>query len=85
MSVTAFLVLLIIAAVVGAIAEAVVGYRTRWGWLGTILIGLIGAWLGTALIAIGPVIGGVHLISAILGAIILVLILKALARPRRTL
>jgi uncharacterized membrane protein YeaQ/YmgE (transglycosylase-associated protein family) len=84
MTVVGFLILLIVAAVVGAIAEAVVGYRTSWGWLGTIIIGLIGAWIGSALFRIGPIIGGTFLISAIIGAIILVALLK-LITGRRTI
>jgi uncharacterized membrane protein YeaQ/YmgE (transglycosylase-associated protein family) len=52
------------------------------GWLGTIIVGLIGAWIGTAIIRIGPLIGGVYLISAIIGAIILVFLLKLLVGRR---
>lgn len=78
MTVLGFIVLLIVAAVVGAIAEAVVGYRPGYGWIGTMVIGLVGAWIGTALFKIGPLIGGIYLISAILGAIVLTAILKAI-------
>ena len=83
MTIGGFIVLLIVAAVVGAIGEAIVGWRTGYGWIGTIIVGLIGAWIGSALFTIGPLIGGVYLISAILGAILLVLLLK-LITGRRT-
>lgn len=80
-----FIVLLIVAAIVGAIAEAVIGYKAGAGWVGTIVVGLVGAWLGTALFSIGPVIGGVYLISAIIGSIVLVAILKAITARRTTM
>lgn len=83
MSLVGFIVLLLVAAVVGAIAEALIGYRTGYGWLGTIVVGLLGAWIGSQLFTIGPLIGGVYLISAILGAVILVFLLK-LITGRRT-
>lgn len=83
MSLIGFIVLLLVAAVVGAIAEALVGWRTGYGWIGTIIVGLIGAWIGSALFRIGPIIGGVYLISAILGSVILTAVLK-LVTGRRT-
>ena len=76
MTLSGFVILLIVAAIVGAIAEAVVGAKVGPGWIGTIIVGLIGAWIGTALFRVGPIIGGVYFISAIIGAIILVLLLK---------
>ena len=82
MTIGGFILLLVAAAVVGAIAEALVGWRTGYGWIGTIIVGLVGAWIGSALFRIGPIIGGVYLVSAILGAIVLVLLLKAVTGRR---
>lgn len=82
MTLMSFIALLVIAAIVGAIAEAVVGARAGFGWIGTIVVGLIGAWIGTALFRIGPIVGGIYLISAIIGAIILVLLLKLITGRR---
>lgn len=76
MTLSGFVILLIVAAIVGAIAEAVVGAKVGPGWIGTIIVGLIGAWIGSALIKVGPIIGGVYFVSAIIGSIILVLLLK---------
>lgn len=76
MTVLGFIILVLIAVVVGAIAEAVVGYRPGYGWVGTMVIGLVGAWIGSALVRIGPVIGGMYFTSAIIGAIVLTAILK---------
>lgn len=82
MTLGGFLVLLIVAAIVGAIAEAVAGAKVGPGWIGTIIVGLIGAWIGQALFRIGPLVGGVYLISAIIGSIILVLLLKLITGRR---
>jgi len=79
MGLVGFIVLLVVAAVVGAVAEALVGYRPGYGWVGTIIVGLIGAWLGSALFRIGPFVGGIPLISAIIGAVILTAVLKLIS------
>lgn len=82
MTLGGFIVLLIVAAIVGAIAEALAGVKVGAGWVGTIIVGLIGAWIGSVLFRIGPLIGGVYLISAILGSFVLVLLLKMLTARR---
>ena len=73
-----FLVYLIVAAVVGFIAEAIVGWRLPLGFVGAIIAALIGIWLMTRVIlitGIGDVdIYGVPIIRALLGAIIFVAI-----------
>ncbi len=45
MTLVGFLVLLIIAAVAGALGQAIAGYSVG-GCLGSILIGFLGAWVG---------------------------------------
>ena len=82
MTLGGFIVLLIVAAVVGAVAEALAGVKVGAGWIGTIIVGLIGAWIGSVLFRIGPLIGGVYLISAILGSFVLVLLLKMISARR---
>ena len=73
-----FIVYLIVAAVVGFIAEAIVGWRLPLGFVGAIIAALIGIWLMTRVIlitGIGDVdIYGVPIIRALLGAIIFVAI-----------
>ncbi len=70
------LLFLIIAAIVGVIAEYIVGWRLPLGIIGAIIAGIVGAWLMTRVIQISGVpdivIWGVPLIRAIIGAIILV-------------
>jgi uncharacterized membrane protein YeaQ/YmgE (transglycosylase-associated protein family) len=84
---------LIIAAIVGIIAEYIVGWRLPLGIIGAIIAGVVGAWLMTRVIQIGGIpditIWGVPLIRAILGAIILValwhLLTVGLTRRRRAI
>ena len=73
-----FIVYLIVAAVVGFIAEAIVGWRLPLGFVGAIIAALIGIWLMTRVILITGIgdidIYGVPIIRALLGAIIFVAI-----------
>lgn len=79
---TNFIVYLIIAAIVGIIAEFIVGWRLPLGIVGAIILGVIGIWLMTQVIQISGFsdfyIDGVPLIRALIGAIILVAIWHAL-------
>ena len=76
MDLVGFLILLIVAAVVGAIGEMIAGGSVPGGWLGAILVGLVGAWLGGLLIHVGPVIGGIQIIPAIIGAALFVFVIR---------
>jgi uncharacterized membrane protein YeaQ/YmgE (transglycosylase-associated protein family) len=73
-----FIVYLIVAAIVGFIAEAIVGWRLPLGFVGAIIAALIGIWLMTRVILISGIgdvdIYGVPIIRALLGAIIFVAI-----------
>ncbi len=85
MSLLGFVVLLIVAFVVGALGEMIGGIKIPGGWVGSIIVGFIGAWIGGALFHFGPVIGGFQVIPAILGAAILVVALRlVLSATRRT-
>ena len=73
-----FLLLLIIAAIVGALGEMIGGAKIPGGWLGSIVAGLVGAWIGALLIHTGAVVWGIDVISAIIGAAIFVFIIRLL-------
>ena len=87
-----FIIYLIIAAVVGLVAEGLVKYHLPFGFVGAIIAALIGIWLMTNVIiitGIGDVnVFGVPLVRALIGAIILVAIWKLItygfARRRYT-
>lgn len=73
-----FLLFLLIAAIVGVIAEYIVGWKLPLGIIGAIILGVVGAWLMTDVIQIGGIgdiyLWGVPLIRALIGAIILIAI-----------
>src|SRR5437016_11149618 len=86
-----FIVYLIIAAVIGFLAEFIVGWRLPFGFIGAIIAALIGIWLMTNVIIITGIgdinLFGVPLFRALIGAIIFValwhLITYAIWRGRR--
>src|SRR5438045_7215224 len=71
-----FLMYLLVAAIVGLIAEAIVGWRLPFGFIGAIIAALIGVWLLTSVIVITGIgditVFGVHLLSALVDGIIVV-------------
>jgi uncharacterized membrane protein YeaQ/YmgE (transglycosylase-associated protein family) len=77
-----FIIYLIVAAVVGLLAESLVGGRLPLGFIGAIIAALIGAWLLTKVIIINGIgdinVFGVPIFRALVGAIILVAIWKLL-------
>lgn len=83
-----FIVYLIIAAIIGLLAEFIVGWRLPFGFIGAIIAALIGIWLMTNVIIISglpdikidtnpPVL----LLRALIGAIILVAIWHLITYP----
>jgi uncharacterized membrane protein YeaQ/YmgE (transglycosylase-associated protein family) len=73
-----FIVYLIVAAIVGLVAEFIVGWRLPLGFVGAIIAALLGVWLMTQVIIISGLpdimIQGVPIIKALIGAIIFVAI-----------
>jgi uncharacterized membrane protein YeaQ/YmgE (transglycosylase-associated protein family) len=71
-----FIIYLIVAAIVGLVAETIVGWRLPFGFVGAIIAALVGVWLMTQVIVIQGIgdidIYGVHIVRALIGAIILV-------------
>ncbi len=71
-----FIIYLIIAAIVGLVAEFIVGWRLPFGFVGAIIAALIGIWLMTQVIiltGIGDInVYGVPILRALIGAIIFV-------------
>ncbi len=82
-----FILMLVIAALVGWIADMVVPGDFPLGWIGSIVAGLVGAYIGGTLLGeLGPQIGGIYIVPAIIGAIILSFLVELLlgATRRRT-
>lgn len=82
-SLLGLIVTLAVAFVVGWAADKVVPGALPFGWIGAIAAGLLGSWLGGALLDdFGPAIGGIALIPAFVGAVILALIASAIFHQR---
>ena len=68
------LMYLLVAALVGFIAEFIVGWRLPFGIVGAIIAGLIGIWIVSNLVILiipgDPVLFGVPLFKALIGAIV---------------
>ena len=77
-SLIGLLLFILIAGVCGAIGEGIAGGKVGPGFLGSFIVGLVGAWIGGMLLHIGPVIAGVAVIPAIIGSVLFVAILKLL-------
>src|SRR5215208_7125252 len=68
---------LFMAGLVGALADALVPGKLPWGWVGAILAGLVGSWLGVRILGhVGPSLFGIAIIPAFLGAVILAFVLS---------
>ena len=78
-----FIIYLIVAAFIGLVAEALVGRRLPFGFVGAIIAALVGAWLLTKVIIIAGIgdiyIYGVPIFRALVCSIILVAIWQLLA------
>jgi len=77
------IVLIVVAAVCGLIAERVMGRSVPFGWIGATVAGFVGAWLMVDVfhLVILPTLSieGLPIVSAILGAIIVVVLFSLVA------
>ncbi|MBV9169691.1 MAG: GlsB/YeaQ/YmgE family stress response membrane protein [Chloroflexi bacterium] len=74
----ALLITLVIAGVIGWAADLLVpGGRLPLGWLGAVLTGIVGAWVGDLLFEalhlsfVGPRLAGIDVIPAFVGALVI--------------
>jgi uncharacterized membrane protein YeaQ/YmgE (transglycosylase-associated protein family) len=83
------LILLLIGLVVGLIAETIVGTRVPLGFVGAVILGMLGAWIAGHVLhfTISPeyTINGVPLFRSLIGAVILALIWVLSVRGRARL
>ena len=83
-SLVGLLITLVVAGLVGWLADRVVPGELPYGWLGAIAAGLLGSWLGGWLFdGFGPDIGGIALIPAFVGAVILAFVADIFMRTRQ--
>lgn len=82
-SLLGLLVTLVIAGLVGWLANKIVPGELPYGWLGAIVAGLVGSWIGGGLLGdVGPEIGGIGLLPALVGAVILAFIIEIVTNSR---
>lgn len=75
------LLTLAVAGLVGWLADLAVPGELPYGWLGAMVAGVLGAWLGTLLLGnLGPNLFGVHLVPAFVGAAILAAAVELLGK-----
>ena len=83
------LILLLIGLMVGLVAEAIVGARVPLGFVGAVILGMLGAWIAGHVLhfSISPeyTINGVPLFRSLIGAVILALIWVLAMRGRARL
>lgn len=66
---------LIVGGIIGLIAGALTKHGGSMGWIANIVAGLVGAWVGQALLGSwGPSLAGMALLPSIVGAVIVVLV-----------
>jgi uncharacterized membrane protein YeaQ/YmgE (transglycosylase-associated protein family) len=71
----ALLITLLVAGLIGWLADMVVPGELPGGWLGAVLAGIVGGWLGNLVfvslrLGLGPQFGGIHIIPAFVGAVL---------------
>lgn len=73
--------MLLVAGFVGWLADRIVPGNIPYGWLGAIVAGLAGAWIGGWFLGnLGPDLFGIALIPALVGAVILAVIVNILGK-----
>lgn len=83
-SLVGVLVTVAVAAVVGWLADKIVPGDLPYGWLGAIVAGLVGSWIGTGLLGrTGPTIGGIAIVPAIVGAVLVAFVVEIVAKRFR--
>ncbi|OAB41273.1 GlsB/YeaQ/YmgE family stress response membrane protein [Paenibacillus antarcticus] len=72
---------IIVGGLIGWLSGNLIGKDVPGGIVGNIIAGFVGSWLGTEFLgARGPVVGGFHIVPAVIGAIIALLIFFAIGR-----
>ena len=79
------LVTLVIAGIVGWLAYKFVPVKLPYGFLGAVVAGLIGSWIGGWLLGdVGPEIGGIAVFPALVGSLILAVVSTVVTRTTKS-
>lgn len=80
MSFVALVISVIVAFIIGIVAVKFVPFDMPGGWVGAVIAGFIGAWIGHGLLGVwGPIVAGFAIIPALIGSIIFICILGLVA------
>ena len=83
-SLLGLIVTLVIAGLVGGLASRFIPVKLPYGFLGAIVAGLLGSWLGGWLLGdVGPAIGDVAIGPAFVGSLLVALIATVVLKNRR--
>ena len=78
------IVTLVIAGIVGWLAYKFVPVKLPYGFLGAVVAGLIGSWIGGWLLGdVGPELGGIAIFPALVGSLILAVFSTIVTRQAR--
>ncbi|PPA69318.1 GlsB/YeaQ/YmgE family stress response membrane protein [Jeotgalibacillus proteolyticus] len=81
------LLYLIVGGLIGWLAGLLLGKDVPMGCIGNIIAGIIGSWIAGELLGgfstFGPSVAGIHIIPALIGAVIFVFILSLILRAAR--
>ena len=79
MSVITFILSVIMAMVIGTVADKISPFNMPGSWAGAIVAGFIGAWIGPLLFGTwGPMVAGFSLVPALIGPLLLSLLQASL-------
>ncbi len=74
-------ILLLVAGFIGWLADAIVPGKLPYGWLGTIVSGLVGAWIGGLILgSLGPDIAGIAIVPALVGTVVLAFVINLISK-----
>jgi uncharacterized membrane protein YeaQ/YmgE (transglycosylase-associated protein family) len=78
------LISIVMAIIIGYIADIFVKGSMPGGIIGSMVAGFVGVWLGSLLFgSFGPLIAGIAIIHAIIGAILFIFLIGLITRGRR--
>lgn len=73
--------MVLMAGFIGWLADRIVPGSIPYGWLGAIVAGLAGAWIGSWFLgSLGPDLFGIALIPALAGAVILAIVVNIIGK-----
>ncbi|EKN71730.1 hypothetical protein BABA_00240 [Neobacillus bataviensis LMG 21833] len=81
MSIVSFILTVIIAMIIGIVADKLSPVKMPGSWAGAIIAGFVGAWVGEYLFGSwGPMLVGFSLVPSLIGAFIVVIVAGIIAK-----